>query len=118
MFNSLADSIRAGIKNPAASLKWSSASPPPIARTSWRPGASCSLPSSSSEKAAEAFKAKGIDISAFTTHAKDGTTFLFTITENAENVAGLMGPAMDAVLTGKDASTLTETNEKVNALFK
>ena len=30
-----------------------------------------------------------------------------------------MGPAMDAVMSGKkDASTLTEANEKVNALFK
>ncbi len=75
----------------------------------------------SSEKAAEAFKAKGTDVSAFTTQVTDGTTFLFPpITENAAKVEGLMGPpAMDAVVSGKkDANTLSETNEKVNALFK
>ena len=120
MFNGLADSIYAGTKNPAASVKWveylaSSACQDVVASNA------VVFPAikSSSEKAAEAFKAKGIDVSAFTTHVKDGTTFLFPITENAAKVEGLMGPAMDAVVSGKkDASTLTEANEKVNALFK
>ena len=120
MFNGLADSIWAGTKNPAASVKWveylASADCQDVVASK---GVVFPAIKSSSEKAAEAFKAKGIDVSPFTTHVKDKTTFLFTITENAAKVEGLMGPAMDAVLTGKkDASTLTETNEKVNALFK
>ena len=74
---------------------------------------------SSSEKAAEAFKAKGIDVSAFTTHVKEGTTFLFPIADKAAKVDGIMKPAMDAVLSGKKpASSLTEANDQVNSLFK
>ncbi len=73
----------------------------------------------SSEKAAKAFTAKGIDVSAFTTHVKDGTTFLFPIADKAAKVDGIMKPAMDAVLSGKKpASSLTEANNQVNALFK
>jgi len=120
MFNGLADSVWAGTKNPAASVKWveylaSSACQDVVASKA------VVFPAikTSSEKAAEAFKAKGTDVSAFTTQVTDGTTFLFPITENAAKVEGLMGPAMDAVVSGKkDASTLSETNEKVNALFK
>lgn len=120
MFNGLADSIYAGTKNPAASVKWVEY----LASTACQDVVASKavvFPAikSSSEKAAAAFNAKGIDVSAFTTHVKDGTTFLFPITENAAKVDGLMGPAMDAVLSGqKDASSLTEVNEKVNALFK
>jgi multiple sugar transport system substrate-binding protein len=120
MFNGLADSIWAGTKNPAASAKWveylaSSACQDVVASKA------VVFPAikSSSEKAAAAFKTKGIDVSAFTTHVKDGTTFLFPITENAAKVDGLMAPAMDAVVSGKkDASTLGEATEKVNSLFK
>ena len=68
MFNGLADSVWAGTKNPAASVKWveylaSSACQDVVASKA------VVFPAvkSSSEKAAEAFKAKGIDVSAFTT---------------------------------------------------
>lgn len=72
----------------------------------------------SSEKAAEAFKAKNVDVSAFTQHVKDKTTFMLPITDNAAKVAGIMKPAVDAVIAGKaPASTLTAANEQVNALF-
>ena len=50
----------------------SSTSPPPPARTSWPPRPSSSPPSPPPpSKAAKAFEAKGIDVSAFTTHVKD-----------------------------------------------
>jgi multiple sugar transport system substrate-binding protein len=79
MFKGLADSIYAGTKNPAPSVK----------RVEHLASADCQdvvaskavvFPAikSSSEKAA-AFKAKGIDVSPFTTHVKDGTTFLFPL---------------------------------------
>lgn len=120
MFNGLADSIWAGTKNPAASVKW----------VEYLASAKCQdvvaskavvFPAikTSSDKAAEAFKAKGTDVTAFTTHVEDGTTFLFPIAENAAKVDGIMKPAMDAVLSGKKpASSLTEANAQVNALFK
>lgn len=120
MFNGLADSIWAGTKNPAASAKWveylaSSACQDVVASKA------VVFPAikSSSEKAAAAFKAKGIDVSGFTTHVADETTFLLPITDNAAKVEGIMKPAMDAVVSGKKpASSLSEANEKVNSLFK
>ncbi|MFK0004418.1 ABC transporter substrate-binding protein [Paenarthrobacter sp. NPDC090522] len=120
MFNGLADSVWAGTKNPAASVKWveylgSTACQDVVASKA------VVFPaiSSSSDKAAEAFKAKGTDVSAFTTHVKDGTTFLFPIADKAAKVDGIMKPAMDAVLSGKKpASSLTEANTQVNNLFK
>jgi multiple sugar transport system substrate-binding protein len=120
MFNGLADSIWAGTKNPAASVKWveylaSSACQDVVASKA------VVFPAikSSSDKAAAAFKAKGIDVSAFTTHVTDGTTFLFPIADKAAKVDGVMKPAMDAVVSGKkDASSLTDANGQVNSLFK
>ncbi|MEV7662882.1 sugar ABC transporter substrate-binding protein [Paenarthrobacter sp. NPDC089316] len=120
MFNGLADSIWAGTKNPAASIKWveylgSTACQDVVASKA------VVFPAiaSSSDLAAKAFADKGTDVSAFTTHVKDGTTFLFPIADKAAKVDGIMKPAMDAVLSGKKpASSLTEANEQVNNLFK
>lgn len=120
MFNGLADSVWAGTKNPAGATKWAA----------YLGSAACQdvvaqkavvFPAitSSTELAAKAFAAKGTDVSAFTTHIKDGTTFLFPIADKAAKVDGIMKPAMDAVLAGKKpASSLTEANFQVNALFK
>jgi multiple sugar transport system substrate-binding protein len=120
MFKGLADSIYAGTKNPAPSVKW----------VEYLASADCQdvvaskavvFPAikSSSEKAAAAFKAKGVDVTPFTQQVEDGTTFLFPIADKAAKVDGIMNPAMDAVVSGKaPASSLTQANEKVNALFK
>ncbi|MET4134846.1 multiple sugar transport system substrate-binding protein [Pseudarthrobacter sp. PvP090] len=120
MFNGLADSVWAGTKNPAGAVKWveylgSTACQDVVAKKA------VVFPAitSSSEVAAKAFADKGTDVSAFTTHIKDGTTFLFPIADKAAKVDGIMKPAMDAVLAGKKpASSLTEANNQVNALFK
>ncbi|WP_139346659.1 ABC transporter substrate-binding protein, partial [Sinomonas mesophila] len=117
MFNGLADSIWAGTKKKDAALKW----------VEYLGSAACQdvvaskavvFPAvkSSSEKAAEAFKAKGVDVSAFTQQVEDKTTFLFPIADNAAKVDGIMKPAMDAVVSGKaPASSLSQANEQVNA---
>lgn len=74
---------------------------------------------SSAERAVAAFEERGLDVSPFTDHVTDGTTFLFPITANAAQVDGIMHPAMDAVLTGQtDVSSLTSANEQVNRLFE
>ena len=120
MFNGLADSIYAGTKNPAASVKWveylaSSACQDVVASK----GVVFPAIKSSTDKAAAAFKAKGVDVTPFTQQVEDGTTFLFPIADKAAKVDGIMNPAMDAVVSGKaPASSLTQANEKVNALFK
>jgi multiple sugar transport system substrate-binding protein len=70
------------------------------------------------KKAEATWKARNIDISAFTIHLKEKTTFLFPITDHASQIDGIMMPAMDAVLTGQaEPSSLTQANEQVNALF-
>jgi multiple sugar transport system substrate-binding protein len=120
MFNGLADSIWAGTKKKDASIKW----------VEYLASAECQdvvasqavvFPAlkASSDKAAEAFAAKGVDVSAFTEHVKNKTTFLYPITDNTAKVKGIMEPAMDAVVSGKaPAGSLTAANEQVNALFK
>ncbi|WP_422936680.1 ABC transporter substrate-binding protein [Sinomonas sp. P47F7] len=120
MYNGLADSINAGTKNPAAAAKWveylaSSACQDVVASKA------VVFPaiSEAADKAAAAFKAKGVDVTSFTQQVKDGTTFLFPITENAAKVDGIMKPAMDAVYSGKSpASSLSDANSQVNALFQ
>ncbi|MCQ9165704.1 MULTISPECIES: sugar ABC transporter substrate-binding protein [unclassified Arthrobacter] len=119
MFNGLADSIWAGTKKKDASIKWVEY----LASTKCQDVVASKavvFPAikTSSDKAAAAFKAKGIDVTPFTQHVKDDTTFLLPITDNAAKVAGIMKPAMDAVVAGKaPASSLTAANGQVNALF-
>lgn len=120
MLNGLSDAIWAGTKKPVAATKFAE----------YLGSAACQdivaskavvFPAikTSSEKAAAAFKAKGIDVTPFTQQVKDGTTFLFPIANNAPKVSGIMTPAMDAVVSGKNpVSSLTQANEQVNALFK
>ncbi|MGW9414772.1 ABC transporter substrate-binding protein [Arthrobacter cupressi] len=119
MFNGLADSIWAGTKKKDAAIKW----------VEYLGSAACQdvvaakavvFPAikGSTDKAAAAFKAKGVDVNAFTQHVKDKTTFMLPITDNAAKVSGIMKPAMDGVVAGKTpASSLTAANEQVNALF-
>ncbi|MBS1907776.1 MAG: sugar ABC transporter substrate-binding protein [Actinobacteria bacterium] len=120
MFNGLADSIWAGTKNPEGSKKWvtylASAACQDVVGTK---GVVFPATKSGTDKAMAAFKAKGLDVSAFTSHVTDKTTFLFPITDNAAKIDGIMTPAMDAVVSGQaKASSLTAANDQVNALFK
>ena len=120
MYNGLADSIWTGSKNKAAAAKWveylgSAACQDVVGKS----GIVFPAIPSGTDAASAAFKAKGIDVeSSFLVHVKDGTTFLFPITDNASQVTNIMTPAVDAVLTGKSpASSLTAANEQVNAIF-
>ena len=120
MFNGLADSVWAGTKNPGAAVKWVEYLASPACQDVVASKAVV-FPAikSSSDKAAAAFKAKGTDVTAFTQHVKDKTTFLFPIAENAAKVDGIMKPAMDAVVSGKrPADSLSQANEQANGLFK
>ena len=120
MFNGLADSIWAGTKKPEAAIKWVEY----LASTECQDVVASKAVvfpaiTSSSDKAAEAFKARGVDVTPFSQQVKDGTTFLYPIADKAAKVEGIMKPAMDAVLAGKNpASSLSQANEQVNALFK
>lgn len=120
MYNGLADSVWAGSKNKAGAVKWveflgSAACQDIIGKA----GVVFPAIPSGTDAAGAAFKAKGIDVeSSFLVHVKDGTTFLFPITDNASQVTNIMQPAVDAVFAGKaPADSLTAANEQVNALF-
>ncbi|MDQ1085215.1 sugar ABC transporter substrate-binding protein [Microbacterium sp. SORGH_AS_0344] len=119
MFNGLADSIWAGSKNKDAAAAW----------VEYLGSADCqnvigaagvvfpAIPSGA-EAAAAAFQSRGIDVTPFTQQVADETTFLSPISDNAAKIAGIMTPAVDAVMEGKaDPSSLTSANEQVNALF-
>jgi multiple sugar transport system substrate-binding protein len=120
MYNGLADSVWAGSKNQAAATKWveylGSAAAQDIVGAS---GVVFPAIPSGTNAAGTAFGAKNIDVnSSFLVHIKDGTTFLFPITDHASQVTGIMQPAVDAVFTGKaKADSLTAANTQVNALF-
>jgi multiple sugar transport system substrate-binding protein len=120
MYNGLADSINAATKNPAAATKWVEYLGSPACQDVVASKAVVfPAVSEAADKASAAFKAKGIDVTPFTQQVKDGTTFLFPITENAAKVDGIMKPAMDAVFSGQaPASSLTDANNQVNALFQ
>ncbi len=120
MYNGLADSVWTGSKNKAAAIKWveflgSAACQDIIGKS----GVVFPAIPSGTDLAGTAFKAKGIDVeSSFLVHVKDGTTFLFPITDHASQVTNIMQPAVDAVFAGKaKADSLTAANDQVNALF-
>ncbi|WP_243707897.1 sugar ABC transporter substrate-binding protein, partial [Micromonospora sp. KC606] len=119
MFNGLADSIYAGTKNKDAAWQWvkylgSEACQKVIAEQ----GVVFPAISSTLEASTKKFEEKGVDVSAFTVHVKDQTTFLFPITDHAAQIEAIMKPAMDAVMNGSaPVSSLTQANEQVNALF-
>lgn len=120
MFNGLADSVWAGTDNAEGSKQWVEY----LASTDCQDvvaGHAVVFPAitTSSEKAAEAFGEKGIDVSAFTVHVEEGTTFLFPIGDNAAQIVNIMTPASDAVLSGSaPVSSYDEANEQINALFE
>ena len=119
MYNGLADSVWTGSKNKPAAIKWveylgSAACQDIIGKA----GVVFPAIPSGTDAAEAAFKAKGIDVSSFTVQVKDGTTFLFPITDHASQITNIMQPAVDAVFTGKaKADSLTAANEQVNQLF-
>jgi multiple sugar transport system substrate-binding protein len=122
MFNGLADSIFVGTKHLEESWKW----------VKFLASADCqniigqagvvfpAIPSAA-QKSLDARKAKGVDVSAFTDQAaeKDGT-FLFPITDHANEITTIMNDAMDNIALGKiDAATaLKAANDEVNKLFQ
>ena len=119
MYNGLADSVWAGSKNQASAIKWveflgSAACQDIVGKA----GAVFPAIPSGTDLAQAAFQAKGVDVTNFLVHVKDGTTFLFPITDHASQVTNIMQPAVDAVMTGKAApDSLTAANDQVNQLF-
>lgn len=120
MFNGLADSIWTGSKNKPAAAKW----------VEYLASSQCQdivaehavvFPAikTATTKAEAAFAAKGLDMEPFLTHVKNHTTALYPLSENGSKITTIMQPAMDAVFSFTQlASSLTDANNQVNALFQ
>jgi multiple sugar transport system substrate-binding protein len=119
MYNGLADSIWVGSENKPVAAKWVEFAASPECQNVVGQAAIVfpAIPAAT-EKAVTAWRQKGIDVSPFTVHLDEKTTFLFPITDYASQIDGIMQPAMDAVAIGEEEpSSLTEANEQVNQLF-
>ncbi len=120
MFNGLADSVSKQAKNPEAAAKW----------VAFLAGDQCQrivgesavvFPArpAGTDAALAAHAAAGFDVSAFTDHTKDGTTFLFPVTYNAADITAYLRPALDSIYLGRhDASVMTKTNDQINSLLE
>jgi len=121
MFNGLADSVWAGTKNKEAAWQWVKflASPECQNIVAEKAVVFPAIPESVGI-AEQSFKEKGVDISAFTVHVKEDTTFLFPITDHAAEIDSIMQQTMDAIISFKaePAPALAEADKKVNALFQ
>ena len=122
MFNGLADSIFIGTKHPEEAwqlVKYLASAD--CANVVGDAGVVFPAQQSGVEKAIAAYKAKNLDVSAFTEQAleKDGT-FLFPVTDHASEISGIMTPAMQSIMLGqaKAADVLPTANTEVNALFQ
>lgn len=120
MFNGLADSIWTGSKNKDAAAKWVEYLASPACQdVVGSKGVVFPAIPSGVQKAEAAFTQRGIDVTPFTQQVANKTTFLFPITENAAKITSIIQPAVDAVFEGKAPdSSLTDANDRVNALFK
>ena len=118
MFNGLADSITASAEDPAAAWDWVKYMASPACQEVVGGGAVVfpAIPSAT-KIAQDAHAANGVDVSAFTTHVDDNTTFLFPITDSASAIEAIVGPAMESVLRGDAtaADILPGIAEQVNA---
>lgn len=120
MFNGLADSIWTGTKHPDEAWRW----------VSYLGSTECQemvakhavvFPAvkTASDIAAASFEEKGMDMSAFTVHVEDGTTYLPPITEHWSDVLAILTPTMDSIMSFQsDVDDLDAANEQINALFK
>jgi multiple sugar transport system substrate-binding protein len=120
--NGLADSIWVGSKHKEEAWKW-------VKYLSTREaqevvgsyGVVFPAYQSAVDKAVAAYKAKGLDVSAFTEEAtaKNGT-FVYPVLDYGVKTQEIMTDAFDRIFLGKAsaATVLPEANRKVNALFK
>lgn len=102
MFNGLADSITQAAEDPDAAWKW----------VEYLASAECqnvigesavvfpAIPEAA-DKAIATHEENGVDVSAFTTHVENDTTFLFPITSAASQVEDLVGPVQQKILRGE-----------------
>jgi multiple sugar transport system substrate-binding protein len=122
MTNGLADSIWIGSKHKEEAWKWvkylASAEAETVVGSF---GVVFPAVKAGVDNALAAYKAKKLDVSAFTDMATGkGVTFVYPVLDNGIKVQEIMTQAFDTIFLGKGevAATLKAANAKVNALFK
>lgn len=122
MFNGLADSIWTGTKHTEEAWQWVKfLASKECADIVGDAGVVFPAQQSGVDKAIAAYKAKNVDVSAFTDQATEPNgTFLFPVTDHAAEIDALVKPVIQSILLGqaKAADVLPAVNEQVNALFK
>jgi multiple sugar transport system substrate-binding protein len=122
MFNGLADSIWVGSKHQEEAWQWVKyLASPECANIVGEAGVVFPAQEVAVNKAVEAYKAKGLNISAFTLQALEPEgTFLFPVTDHASEITAIMNEVMGSIWLGQadPATALPDANEKVNALFQ
>jgi multiple sugar transport system substrate-binding protein len=118
MYNGLADSITQASENPQEAWEWVKYMASVDCQNVIGEGAVVFPAIPDATKVAQAaHEANGVDVSAFTIHVDEGTTFLFPITRESPEIQRIMGNAIDSVMRGEgDAQTLADANDEVNAL--
>ncbi|MEM9565957.1 MAG: sugar ABC transporter substrate-binding protein, partial [Actinomycetota bacterium] len=120
MFNGLADSITTSAENPDAAWEWVKYMASPACQEVVGEGAVVfpAIPSAT-KVAQDAHAANGVDVSAFTVHVDDETTFLFPITDSASRIEDTMGPVMQQILRGEGsaADLLAPAADEVNSIL-
>ncbi|GAA4426629.1 sugar ABC transporter substrate-binding protein [Georgenia halophila] len=120
MYNGLGDSINAQTDNSAAAAQWVAFLGSDACQTIVGEHAIV-FPArpAGTDAAIEAFAEQGIDVTPFTDLVDKGWTSLYPLASHGSRVESIMGPVMDGIYLGqRDVSTLTEVNERVNALFE
>jgi multiple sugar transport system substrate-binding protein len=123
MFNGLADSIFVGTKHPDEAWQWVKFLGSPTCQNIVGEYAVV-FPAVQSgvDKALAAHKAKGLDVSAFTTEALDPNgTFLFPVADHASEINTIMTQTEEKIYLGETtdvAGALKAANDEVNALFQ
>lgn len=122
MINGLADSITAGSKHKEEAWQWvkflGSEEAQKIVGTF---GVVFPAYQSGVNNALAAYKAKNLDVSAFTEESlTKGQTFLYPVVDNGVKISEIMTKAFDSIFTYKATpkDALTDANKKILALFK
>lgn len=119
MFNGLSDAITTASEHPDEAWEWVKYMASQACQDVVGAGAAV-FPAigSGTTIAQETHAGNGVDVTAFTTHVDEGTTFLFPIAGNASEVTDIMGTAIDAVLRGEsDVDAIVSANDEVNAII-
>jgi multiple sugar transport system substrate-binding protein len=120
LYNGLADSISAQSPDPEEAARWVAfLGSDDCQRIVGEAGVVLPSRPVGTEAAIDAFGDRGLDVSVFTDMVEKQQTLYFPVTEEFGAIEAIMTPIMDEIYIGdRDASSLTEVNDRVNALLE